>query len=242
MTVARVMPFLQIALFCKLPFLGCPFACCLFALCLFVCCLFALCLFAWCLFAFWLFAWCLFALCLFDCWFFAWCLFVCCLFALCLFEWCLFVCWLFVWCLFACCLVAWCLFLRDTYMIVAFFSISSFYRGLFFYQLWLGIYQTFHYFVIDIPSYYITLITRHRTNNVSVRSDMQCVECTNWPFSSTIYMVTLILSRSKTPFNWPPRIPNPAQFQIFRITWLKSCDPLEGVLSVFAQPREVESS
>ena len=80
----------------------------------------------------------------------------------------------------------------------------------------------------------ISTFTKHRPKNVSVRSDMQWAECRSWLFSSTIYMVTLILCRSnmiferQTPFNWPSRIPNPVQFQVFRITWLKSWG-VEGV-------------
>ena len=67
------MPFLQIALFCKLPVLRCLFACCLLRLCLFAYCLSALCLFACCLFAL--------------------CLFACCLLVWCLLLWCLFLAW-----------------------------------------------------------------------------------------------------------------------------------------------------
>ena len=73
--------------------------------------------------------------------------------------------WLFAWCLFACWLLRYAslryAFLRDTYMIVAFFSISSFYRGLFF-TSFASVYTRFDLtlftlrllnVVIDIPSW-----------------------------------------------------------------------------------------
>ena len=65
-----------------------------------------------------------------------------CVLPLCVLPFCvmLFACCLFALCLFACCLWAWYPFFRDTYMVVAFLVFLPF-TVVFFYQLWLGIFQ-----------------------------------------------------------------------------------------------------
>ena len=71
-------------------------------------------------------------------------LFACCLFALCLFAYCLFACWLFAW------------YLYDS----GFFSISSFYRGLFFSNFY-SAYFRFDLTLFNLSYWILSLIYPH---------------------------------------------------------------------------------